>query len=38
MATLTGLLLIITLLLFLGLGFLAAGTRLSRRLARRLER
>ena len=38
MATVTGLLLIITLLLSLGLSFLAAGARLSRRLARRLER
>ncbi len=38
MATITGLLLIITLLLSLGLGALAAGTRLSRRLARRRER
>jgi len=37
-ATITGLLLIITLLLSLGLGFLAAGTRFSRRLARRHER
>jgi hypothetical protein len=37
-ASITGLLLIITLLLSLGLGLLAAGTRLSRRLARRHER
>jgi len=37
-ATITGLLLTITLLLSLGLGFLAAGTRFSRRLARRHER
>jgi len=37
-ATVTGLLLTITLLLSLGLGLLAAGTRVGRRLARRHER